>query len=81
MIVKAVFGEGGGLHCRMLEAIDIHIEDAKDGGYNEVLCHKVGGGDPTILHLGKNSTDHLYIMDKGKTVDHFRFDQQLITSN
>lgn len=81
MVIKAIFGEGGGLHCRILEATDVHIEDAKDGGYNEVVCHIVGSKEPTILHLGKGTTDHLYIMDKGKTVDSFRFDQQLITGN
>ena len=73
MIVKVVFGDSG-LHCRMLEARDIHIEGAREGEYIEVVCHTVGSEEPIILHLGKYSNDHLYIMDKGKTVDHFTFE-------
>ena len=70
MIIKAVYGDSE-FHCRVLEVKDIHIEGK--GHYTEVVCHGVDDGVPTTLHLGEHSTDHLYIMDKGETVDHFVF--------
>ena len=69
MIVKVQYGNAS-THCRIIECIDIHIEEKE--GYNEIILH-CGEEHPKILHVGKHSTDHLYLMDKGQTVDHMTF--------
>ena len=48
----------------------MHFEEQEDG-FVELICHT--GKEPFILHVGKGTTDHVYIMDKGKTVDHMVF--------
>ena len=73
MIVKICFGIEG--HMRVIECHDIHLEKKK--GHTELICH----GDteyPRELHLGKRTEDHLYIMDKGQTVDHMVFSPEVI---
>lgn len=70
MIIKVQFGQDR-MHCRILECNDIHIEQVN--GYSELICH-CGEENPKILHLGKESKDHLYLMDKGQTVDHMVFE-------
>ena len=75
MIVKVVFGNNH-THMRIVECTDIHLEEKKtDDGehFTELICHKSGGGDPCIIHLGKGTKDYLYIMDKGKTADRMEF--------
>lgn len=69
MIIKVQFGQDK-THCRIIECYDMHIEQ-KDG-YDELICHR-GEEEPKILHLGKGSTDVLYLMDKGQTVDSMVF--------
>jgi phosphoenolpyruvate synthase/pyruvate phosphate dikinase len=68
-------------HTRILEVYDFHIEtrgvkDANDDphGAHEIVYHTVNNG-PGVLRVGfdKQSPDHVYVMDKGKTVDHMRF--------
>lgn len=72
MIVKACFGHGKA-HCRIIECHDVHIEE-KDG-YVEAILHNRDDNDKyNVLNFGnKGATDHLYIMDKGETVDHMTF--------
>ena len=70
MIVKVQFGQVQ-THCRIIECNDIHIEQKKE--YSEMICHYRGEQPPQVLHLGKKSVDHLYLMDKGQTVDHMVF--------
>lgn len=75
MIVKICFGKDG--HTRVVECYDIHLE--KEEGYTELICHGEDG-TPTEIHLGKRTEDHLYIMDKGQTVDHMVFSPLVDTS-
>jgi hypothetical protein len=72
MIVKVCFGNNG--HTRVIECSDIHLE--KEKGYTELICH----GDyefPKEVHLGKRTEDHLYLMDKGQTIDHMIFSPEV----
>ena len=69
MIVKVQFGNKE-THCRIIECKDIHIEQQE--GYTELIAHS-GEEVAIILHLGKETEDHLYLMDKGQTVDHMVF--------
>ena len=75
MIVKVQFGNEE-THCRIIECKDIHIQ--QEQGYTELIAHS-GEEVSIILHLGKETEDHLYLMDKGQTVDHMVFSPEAKT--
>ena len=72
MIVKINSGNKEG-HCRIVECVSLHFENK--GKYTEMIYH--GPAVTTThgeIHLGEGSRDHVYIMDKGETVDHLIFE-------
>lgn len=89
MIVKVEFGrlECGltnpepeqPLHIRMIECDELHVEQFREPGedgleYYSIVCRKNKDIDTSIeIHLGKKSSDTVYIMENGKTVDKMYF--------
>ena len=74
MIVKVCFGDRNE-HMRIVECDDLHFEDKQDGSYTEMIYHGENYQDGYgVIHFGgKGVRDHVYIMDKGETVDHMVF--------
>ena len=75
MIVKVVFTHKEyDCRTRVIDCSDFHIERRKEEGNLFTLIAHIKEKDPIKVHLGKRGrTDHVYIMDKGKTVDHLTF--------
>ena len=76
MIIKVCYGEGQHVSKRILACDDMRIEEKED--YHEIIVHHkqetAKDEHYTVLNLGhRNTVDHLYIMDDGKTVDHMTF--------
>lgn len=85
MIIKVVYYVGGTdhnvMHDRVIEVYDFHIEtlskesqEEEEGGIHELIYQTNQGGTGT-LRLGRHPkhSDHLYVMENGKTVDHMVF--------
>ena len=77
MIIKIVFGNAEGKileNTTIIDCYNMHIQEGINGdGLVELITHSLNEDVSNTIHLGVTAKDHVYILDKGKTVDHMTF--------